>query len=411
MRIRLFPCLALLVALGGCSFLASEDAPPFERAELRPLTSTEQAVIEADNGFGLRLFRTLHEAEPGQNLFISPLSVSMALGMTLNGAAGETRAAMEATLGKTGLSEEAINAAYRDLIDLLTRLDPEVRLDIANSIWYRQGFNVLPGFLDLNRTYFDAEVRGLDFRDPATVRVINNWVKEKTQGKIDRIIEQVAPDHMMYLINAIYFKGAWQYAFDRNATRDAPFHNLDGTSTTVPMMTLEGTLPVYGAEGFSAVDLPYGDSLFSMTIVLPAVGAERDVNALAASLDGATWEAWIRQLAPQKVKLLLPRFKLTYDASLKQALAKMGMEVAFTDDADFSRMTPERVRISDVLHKTFVEVNEEGTEAAAVTGVIIEVTSMPRTTVIEVNRPFLFFIRERHSGTILFMGKVLSLAS
>ena len=234
--------LMVVMLAAGCSVLSS-DEEPFDRAELRPLTLAEQEVVISDNAFGLKLLQALNEAAPKENIFISPLSISMALGMTLNGADGDTYDAMVETLEKQGLSEEEINQSYQSLIDLLTRLDPKVAVQIANSIWYRQGFAVEPAFLDVNQTFFDAEVRELNFADESAPGEINDWVEDKTEGKIKKIVDRIPGNVVMYLINAIYFKGEWTHPFDKDDTQDAPFHNLDGTTTTVPMMAREGHIP------------------------------------------------------------------------------------------------------------------------------------------------------------------------
>ncbi len=352
-RILMSTLLIIVLAIfASCDLFEPEkdtgNIPP------RDLTTAEKSLVSADNKFGLNLFRALNDADPDSNLFISPLSISMALGMTLNGAADSTYRAMVETLGKAHLLETDVNQAYRSLIYLLTNLDPKVVFQIANSIWYRQGFTVEQPFLDTNREYFDAEVSALDFTDPQSVDIINGWVDDKTQGKIDEIIMSIDPMTVMYLINAIYFKGAWAYEFDKAQTEDQPFYNLNGSTTTIPLMTLEGTLPVLHRETFSALDIPYGDSLFSMTVFLPAEGIT--VNDLILQINQAGG-----------------------------------------------------LFISDVIHKTFVEVNEEGTEAAAVTAVIITDTAVGGPAIFRVDKPFVFAIRERHSGTILFIGKVVEL--
>jgi len=405
-RLFSYVTVALLITMVGCSLVSSDEDP----APKRQISATEQAVVDSDNRFGLRLFHALSEAEQAENVFISPLSVSMALGMTLNGAKGETYDEMVEVLEKQGLSETEVNQAYRSLIDFLTTLDPEVALEIANSIWYREGFPVLPAFLDVNRSYFDAEVEALDFRRSDAPDRINGWVEEKTHGKIDQIIDEIDEAVVMYLINAVYFKGTWVYEFDPEETRDATFSNADGSVTTVPMMTQQATLPYVESDLFAAVDLPYGDSLFSMTVLLPKPGV--DINTLAGLLDETRWAAWTGAFEGEDVVLSLPRFTVEYRESLVDVLKSLGIEAAFASNAaDFSRINGTGdLWISDVIHKTFVEVNEEGTEAAAVTAVVIETTSVgggPKT--FRVDRPFVFAIRERESGSILFIGKVLGL--
>lgn len=402
---------SLLVSAGlilqGCDLLSADE----QQSVVRALTTSEAGLVDADNEFGLKLFRAVSEDEGDENLFISPLSISMALGMTLNGADGETYAAMQKTLELNGLSESEINASYRSLIDLLRDLDPEVVFEIANSIWHREGFSVEADFLDVNRQSFDSEVRELDFSDPEAPGVINGWVAEKTRGKIEEIVEQIDPLTMMYLINAIYFKGTWTYEFDPEATRSRPFTGMNGTQNDVPMMEQETDLGYFETEIFQAVDLPYGDSLYSMTVILPRHG--RQLDAVIESLDQKIWNEWTGRFRSTGVSLRLPRFKLEYEVTLNDVLSSLGMEIAFNPyEADFTRINPnqEDLYISNVKHKTFVEVDEEGTEAAAVTSVEVSVTSAGGGAVpVHVDRPFVFAIREQHSGTILFVGKVVNL--
>jgi serpin B len=262
--------------------------------------------------------------------------------------------------------------------------------------------------LDVNRESFDAEVLGLDFSSPKAVSTINDWVKDKTEGLIDSIIEQSDRDVMMYLINAIYFKGQWMYEFDADHTSDESFSNADGAQKTVPMMSLHGTLPYASLDNLSLIDLPYGDSLYSMTIVLPH--STESIDELAASLTSETWDEWTAKLRPVELDLFLPRFEIDYFSSLRSVLVDMGMTDAFSNAADFSRINSDQeLFISNVLHKTVLKVNEEGTEAAAVTAVEMRATSVGEEVIFRVDHPFILAIREKNSGAILFAGKIMTL--
>ncbi len=385
--------------------------PPSEITGLpRDLSVAEQALIAADNTFGLKLFRAIRDAEPaGDNIFISPLSVAMALGMTYNGAAGTTQEAMQATLELQNLSLQEVNESYRGVIDLLADLDPSVEFLLANSIWYRQGFPVEADFLDLNRTYFDAEVRPLDFASPNAAPTINGWVDQKTRGRIKEIVEAPIPtDVVMYLINAIYFKGSWTSQFDKDLTTRAPFTLADGSQKNVEMMSTgeEIAVKVYFGSDVTVLDLPYGGKAYSMTIVVPT--GTGDIGALVASLNDQRWRTWIGGLSKAGYVVVMPKFTLEYELEMKEVLSALGMGIAFQPvEADFTRInpTPELLYLSKVKHKSFVDVNEEGTEAAAVTSVEVRVVSLPPTLVID--RPFLFAIRERFSGTLLFLGLMM----
>jgi serpin B len=397
----------LLVGAGACG--DGLLAPILELP--RQLTVAEEQLVEADNRFAFKLFRQVNtEEENGANVFISPLSVGMALGMTYNGAAGTTRDAMQETLELQDLTLQEVNESYQSLIQLLIELDPHVEMLIANSIWYRQGIQVVPAFIDLNRQYFDAEVTALNFDAPSAANTINDWVHDKTQGRIARIVEPPIPSlTIMYLINAIYFKGDWTSKFDKDLTRDAPFTLADGSQASVPTMSSGAkiSLRAFGDSEVLVADLPYGGQAFSMTLVVPR--DESRIIELSKTLTRDRWDTWITALQDDSIEVVMPKFTLEYDVTLNDVLKALGMAVAFSDtEADFSNLYagPERAYISEVKHKTFVEVNEEGTTAAAVTSVNVAVTSAPM--VIRVDRPFIFAIRERLSGTILFMGRMMN---
>ena len=400
----LSPILLLVMSCDICDIDDENNNP------VRELSAIEREIVSSENLFGIKLFKGLNDAKPDSNLFISPLSVSMALGMALNGATDSTYDVMKSTLELQGLTEDEINQAYKDLIELLVNLDEKVVMNIANSIWIEDDFPVLQSFIDVNKTYFDAEVESFDIADPNAVDIINGWVEEKTNGKIKDIIDQIPPNIALYLINAIYFNGTWTYEFDKDNTKDEPFYNYDNSTSTIPMMSMNATLPVLFTDSISIVDIPYGDSLFSMTVILP--NSEYDINKLAESITNDTWNEWLSQLTNQELDLYLPKFKLEWDDNLKDVLTELGMGIAFDNNrADFARINSQiPLWISRVLHKTFIEVTEEGTEAAAATVVEMEFKSPGLTTqIIRVNHPFIFAIRERHSRTILFIGKVLSL--
>lgn len=374
----------------------------------RELNTLEKRLVESDNNFGLKLFQAVINTKRDENVFISPLSVSMALGMTLNGANGSTLEAMQTTLALAGLTTEEINQSYKSLIELLMQLDPKVQFQIANSIWYRQEMNFEQEFIDLNKTFFDAVVRGLNFNDPNAKDIINAWVKEKTNGRIEKIVEQINPDHVMFLINAIYFKGIWTYQFDPAHTQDDWFITDGGSQTPCKMMHVTGDFSYFANESFQAIDLPYGDAGFTMTIVLPKKPTH--IDSLIAQLTPEKWSAWMGSFSKHAVELSMPKFTLQYDITMNDVLSALGMGIAFTDAADFTRMyKPGNLAISKVKHKSFVQVDEEGSEAAAVTSVEIIFTSFGGGPVsMRIDHPFVFAIRENHSQTILFIGKIVA---
>jgi serine protease inhibitor len=288
--LRIGSSLTALGLLAGLAACGGDGQGP----NTRPLSQDEQGLVHAANDFGFRLLEEV-AAEQGQdNLFISPLSVSLALGMTYNGARGETEQAMRQTLGLGELSREQINDGYRGLIDLLCELDPKVTVEIANSIWYRDGFDVLQAFVEVNVEHFDAVVRALDFADAGAADTINAWVSEKTHGKIDEIVEPpINAATVMFLINAVYFKGDWMLQFDPEDTREQAFHGPGG-ARQVPMMNMHTELAYLETDRAQIVDLPYGHGLYSMTVVLPK--PEVDRAELIAGLDRNRWQQWMNGL-------------------------------------------------------------------------------------------------------------------
>lgn len=363
-------------------------------------------VIETNNEFGLELLRTVFDATDAPNVMISPASVSIALGMAYNGAEDTTRDAFEEVLNYEGLTRDEVNEITKELIHvLLTNVNGNL-LEIANSMWYDEGFPVEPEFISLNSHYYDAEVNEINFGGADAVSAINDWVNDKTHGKIEEIIDAIDPAVMMILINAIYFNCVWEVEFDPDNTQQANFYNEDGSLFgKVDMMELESEFKVANMQSFSAVELPYKNGKFSMFLFLPT--EEGSVDQLVQELDGGTWKNWIDSFTEQEdFTVYMPRFEFEFERSLAEDLKGMGLDIAFTEEADFSGISPIDLYIADVIHKTYIKVNEEGTEAAAVTAIVMETTSIGPISQIRLDRPFLFAITEKSSKSILFMGKV-----
>ncbi|KPK99471.1 MAG: hypothetical protein AMJ91_07700 [candidate division Zixibacteria bacterium SM23_73_3] len=384
--------------------VSTQSKVPFEP------TATEKRLIKSDNKFGLKLFKEIIKEEKNKNVFISPLSVSMALGMTYNGANGTTREAMQKTLELNDLTIQEVNESYKSLTESLTQLDPKVKFQIANSIWYRRSLTPEAEFINLNKTYFDALVSGLDFNDPNAAKIINAWVEENTHGKIKQIVDDpIDPMILMFLINAIYFKGTWTYEFDKDLTKDDWFYLTDGSRKSCKMMEQRSLYRHLSNDDFEAVDLPYGDEDFSMTIFLP--NHDTEVDSLIVKFDQESYNYWLSCFKSDSGNIYLPKFKLEYKLQLNDALKALGMGIAFSPAADFSKMYKDvGVWIDQVIHKTFLQVDEEGTEAAAVTVVTMTTSAGPGNSSdfeMRVDRPFVFVIRENHSQTILFIGKIV----
>ena len=403
----LFLIFLFLFSIFGCD--TTEPTEP-----LRELSSDEVELVEADNSFGLKLFKNINAETPDSNVFISPLSISMALGMTYNGAAGSTEEAMRTTLEFGDLSMDEINESYKSIIELLMGIDSDVEFNIANSIWYKDTKPFKQDFFERCRDYFDARVKGLDFSQSEAVKdTINNWVEEKTNGKIKNILDFVPPEAIMYLVNAIYFNGTWTYQFDEDDTKDEPFYLSGGGTKECKMMEVKSLFKYFADSSIQAIDIPYGLGNYSLTVILPQYG--KDINLLMANLTQEKWDGWMNSFYEDSVNLFLPKLKLEYktDSILKEVLKYMGMEVAFDQDlANFSGMAelPPQIWIGRVIHKTFLEIDEEGTEAAAATVVeMMEKSVAPGSEIptMRIDRPFIFAIRENHSGTILFIGKIV----
>jgi len=394
-----------LVFLIGCD--NTKDNPVTaagDQSQSGNLSMVEQSIVSSDNSFGLKLFTRMNAVEQNKNVFMSPFSVSMALGMTMNGADGSTLDSMKMVLEHSNFTMQEINESYKNISSILTNLDPKVVIQIANSIWCRNNFHVFPAFHNDCGNYFDAEAASLDFNSPDAVQTINNWVNTKTNGKIQTILNYIPPEVVMYLINALYFKGIWTYQFDPANTADAVFTTSTGAAVTCKMMNQKSTYAYHATNQAQIIDLPYGGRLFSMTVILPAEGT--GIEQFAAGITQQQWDAWISSLDSTEVELSLPKFKVEYEKKLNDELIAMGMGIAFTFNANFSRIANSPLCIGEVRHKTFVEVSEEGTEAAAVTIVSIIKSCIPSNPVMSVNRPFIFAIREHQSGTILFIGKI-----
>jgi serine protease inhibitor len=397
-----------LLFLAACGTPTDEDGPPPLLTQLpRALSPAEQRIVDGTNSFAFNLVREVAQAlAPDSNAFLSPLSASMALGMALNGANGETFADMQAALQLAGMTESEINQGYHDLMGLLGTLDRRTEMRIANSMWARNDFLILPGFAEAGRSFFDAEIETLDFGSPEAVHTINRWVSEKTGNRIPRLLDEIASNEVLFLINAIYFKGKWRHAFDSKDTRSGPFRGADGQDRTVPLMQLEETLYYQETDDYQAVDLLYGNGVFAMTVLLPKAG--RTPAQLLAGFDPAGWQSLAGRFHEAEVHLTLPRFRLEYARRLNHDLTALGMGIAFDlSRADFYRIAdvrPDRLFLTRVDQKTFLEVNEEGTEAAAATAVGVGVTSAPEVIEMTVDRPFLLAIRERLSGAIMFLG-------
>jgi serpin B len=370
----------------------------------------EQALAAANNGFAFKLFKQLAKDQPATNIFISPYSASTVLQMVDNGAAGQTKTEMQQVLGTTDLPDAVVNQANKDIARSLNSGNTNIILTTANAIWYRQGAPVKPEFIARNQKFFGSTVAPLNFADPHSVDIINAWANEKTHGKISRIADgMIDPVYTrLFLANAVYFKGKWADPFDAKDTKDRPFHLRGGSQKEVPMMTQTKTFTYRRGTGYQAVRLPYQDENLAMYVFLPDTNSSPE--KLLGIMNGDMWQRVTKPgFSEKEGTVVLPKFKLEYSVELKQPLEAMGMRTAFDmEKADFSGIAPQ-LYISAARQKTFVEVKEEGTEAAAVTAIGVGASSAlelppPNPFQMIVDRPFLFLIEDKPTGTILFMG-------
>lgn len=397
-----------LLLMSSLILVVSCETEPIQKETPRITLNKKSAdLIEADHAFGFELFREVCREGEEENIMLSPMSVSYALGMTYNGAAGTTLDAFNEVLHFGSLTNQEVNESYKDLMHQLLNLSEEVEFALANSIWYKEDYPVLEDFIKTNEEYFLAAVKEADFSDPNTLDLINGWIEMQTRDKIKDMLDYIPVRSVMYLINAIYFNADWKYEFPKENTYSGDFKLENGSITTVDYMVVEGDFLYTSNDYLTAVELPYSDSSFSMLVMLPKPGTS--ISSLTESLDVASWDSWFEHSQRQGIQVILPKFKYEFKSLLNDPLISLGLGVAFTDNADFSGIVSAGgIHISRVIHQTFIDVQEEGTEAAAATIVEIKENSSGGGTSItfHADHPFLYLIKENSTGATVFMGKV-----
>lgn len=417
----LFVMITCLVACDKTSYSKGEiidDSNLIEYEEVEPsdlenivydLEKINSSVVNGSQKFAFDIFKKLNEEDMDESIFISPFSISQALTMTYNGAERSTKEGMEKTLGLSGLDRILVNESYRNLSSFLVQIDEKIDLNIGNSIWIRDGLEIKDDFIQTNEENFDAEVEAIDFSDDKSVDIINEWIKNATNDMITKMLEPpIREDIIMYLINAIYFKGEWSEQFDPELTYQDDFTTFEGDVQTVNMMRKAGSVEYVGIDEFKAVRLPYGNRKTSMYIILPSEGT--NINEFINDMTIEKWRGITKTvLEKEDIVFRIPRFKLEYGTKeLKDSLISLGMEEAFGYNADFSGIS-EDILISSVKHRAVIEVNEEGSEAAGVTIEEVKCTGVADPITFIANRPFMFIINDDVMDTILFMGKVVSI--
>ena len=376
------------------------------------LKAADNAMLQSDQAFAFEFFSKVFDEEQKENdlnFMVSPFSLSMALAMTWNGSDNETKLAIQNTLKLDGMTDVEVNSYFKKLKEAFEKTDPSTKLAIANSIWTNKNIQILPEFISLNKNYFNATVDAVDFSDPTTTQRINKWADDNTNGLIKEVIEETSPRALMYLLNALYFKGIWTSEFDAKNTSKMPFTTEMGKSQNVDMMQQNAHFNYASDETMQMVELPYGNEAFSMMVLLPRQG--KTIANIASNLQSKNyWTGMKNKLRNKDVDLFLPKFKTKYTKQLNSVLKNMGMDIAFSpDDADFSRMSNTSSFISFVKQFTYIATDEAGTEAAAVTVVGMETTSFPsqpEKVTFKANKPFIYVIQEKSTGSILSMGSV-----
>jgi serpin B len=388
MKFRMVTLVCILV-FHGVSLVAREPEP------------STGGIVSANTRFGFYLVKVLAR-ESDENIFISPLSISMALAMTYNGAAGETERAMAGVLGFQGMPLDRINRAYSALIKQLMDPSPDIQIELANSLWADESIRFKERFISNNREFYSAEVTNLPLNEPGSIRRIDQWIREKTRGQIARAMDQSDLDAILFLVNTVYFKGAWKVGFRKEYTKVGDFTCVDGSTRRVPMMMSQSEqYGVFETDGFQAVSLPYGKGAFSLYLFLPE--RESNLQSFLDRMNTENWETWMSGFVPREVLVVLPRLNLDYEADLKAVLRTMGMGIAFTPDADFKKMCQGRAWIDYVKHLSHTQIDEEGTEASAATIVKMK-RGRPFSVVFD--RPFFLAIRDQSSGAVLFAGVI-----
>ena len=399
----LLPLFSLVILLAGCGTESSNLSLNVDFGE-----EDYKKIVSQNNQLGFELMSEVEVNEDG-NLFISPTSLFMALSMLYNGADGETKEEIAKLLQAEGMDANELNQANASLLSMLHSDSKQIQLNVANSLWLNENYHFQNDFAQNNRDYFNAKIQELDIMDSKSPEIINDWVKKSTNGKIEELVEApLDPDLVAILMNAIYFKGDWKYEFDKQQTEKQIFHLEDGMTKEVSLMTLREKLAYLKNEDFQAVSLPYGDGEMSMKIFLPKENTS--LTAFENMLTNENWQTWNSGFHEVEGTVMLPKFQLEYEVTLNETLKKLGMTSAFARGANFTKMIQEDdpLWISKVKQKTFIDVNEEGTEAAAATSVemVTESATLDQPFHMEVNRPFFIAITDDATGTILFMGSI-----
>ena len=399
--------MVLSLAMIACESSLSDSTYSPEAVKVLQLTPQQQEMLTVSNNFTFNLLREVRSIEEKENIVLSPLSASMMLGMVMNGADGETLNQLKTSLGfSDAYSMEEINEYYKQLIEALPALDKTNKVKIANSIWAQNNFPFHNAFINANRDWFSAKAENVDFGDTNTADIINRWAANNTNNLIDKVVSSdELRDAIMVLANALYFKGVWELKFDKDATRPHDFTTSAGAVIKADMMSNSDNFKYAELEGGQILEMDYKEGKYCMDILLPS--KEQNLDKMIASLTAEQWNGWLNKLKNTDVLVRLPKLETKYDTELNEALIGSGIVDVFNPaQANLSKMSPQSLYLSLVKQFCYLKVDEEGTEAAAVTIGIVERSSAMLPSEFYVDRPYLMIIREKKYGTILFTAAI-----
>ena len=403
-----FPLIGVCCLTVGMLASCSEDEPVTPNIKYNPgtikLTTAQQAQVENSNEFAWKFFKEVSKGEQ-QDVFVSPLSVTYALGMLSNGAVGDTQKEILEGLEFRSGKVDDINSLCHQLMIESPKLDKSTQLSMANAVVVNKKIQLQPTFQNVVKKQYDALVASKDFSSPATLSFINQWASDNTQGMVPKILERINPDGVSYLLNALYFKGIWYRQFDKKRTQQESFTQADGKKLSVKMMHQKERFLAAENDNYQTVVLPYGNGSYEMVVLLPREG--KDLLSLLQTMDAKKWKDNLKNTYSSEVDLKLPRFTSAYTRELNDVLKLLGMNTMFErGKADLTKMSKAKAFVSMVLQKAKIEVDEEGSKAAAVTVVeTLDAAAPPSKPIMfHANRPFMYAIVEHSTGTIFFMG-------
>ncbi len=399
--------LALIIMTAtACSLKKPTEVKGKYTIKAKELTAPVDKISNANNKVALKFLNETLKNNSGKNVIISPLSLNTVLALTQNGAAGSTKQEMLKALEMEGYDENLINESYKNIIAHFNSLK-SIQTKLGDSIWIRKGADVKKQFIDMGKEFYEAEINEVDFTKKNTVDTINKWVSNHTAGKINKMMDSFEPDTYMALINTVYFKGKWSTPFSENNTSKQKFFVSDGSTKEVDMMKETMAIDYVKNTDFQAVRIPYEDNNFGMYVFLP--NKDSSTDKLMNNMNIDNWNKWISEFKKTQVNVSLPKFKIEFEEKLNDMLIGFGMKSAFGDSANFSNITEKSdLYIDLVKQKSYIDVNEAGTEAAAATAVVMREVSMPLDPPIQfiADRPFIYAITDKNTGLIIFMGKV-----